>query len=154
MVGRQLALAGRAVDEHVLEPLGQRPADQHQVDPHAPVVVEVAGPVVPVGEETVLLVAEAEGVLQAPVEEVRLDRDAHRGSHRIVPDHYGGRLRCTYTTQLGAEAAGSVRLAEGELKVGFPLVGGRVERAIVSGLAERARLEAELLDRWLDGRAG
>ena len=88
------------------------------------------------------------------VEEVSLDRGAHRANHRIVPDHYAGRLRCTYATQLTSEAAGSVRVAEGDLKVGFPLVGGRVERAIVSGLSERGRLEAELLDRWLEGAAG
>ncbi len=88
------------------------------------------------------------------VEEVGLDRGAHRGSHRIVPDHYSGRLRCAFATELAPHSAGTIRVAGGELKVGFPLVGGRVERAIVSGLVERARLEAELLDRWLDAEGG
>ncbi len=87
------------------------------------------------------------------VEEVTLDRRTHRGQHRIVPDHYGDRLRCAYTTQLQPDAHhGAERLAEGELEVRFPLVGGKVERAIVSGLVERAELEAATLSRWLQER--
>lgn len=83
------------------------------------------------------------------VEHMTFDRRRHRGEHRIVPEHYGGRLRCTYTTQLLEAGAGTRRLTEGELRVRFPLVGGRVERAIVSGLVEHAELEAEVLSRWL-----
>ena len=84
------------------------------------------------------------------VEESSVDLRNHRGQHRIVPDHYGGRLRCSYTTELRAEASGTTtRVAEGEVEVRFPLVGGRVERAIVSGLARHAEAEAELLAAWL-----
>ena len=68
MIGRQLALAGVAVDEPPLHVLGQRLAHQHEVDAHAPVVVEVAGPVVPVREQLVGVgIEQPEGVLQAPV---------------------------------------------------------------------------------------
>ncbi len=84
------------------------------------------------------------------VEELTLDRRTHHGQHRIVPDHYGNRLRCSYTTQLRPESDhGAERLAEGVLEVRFPLVGAKVERAIVSGLVERAELEAVTLARWL-----
>ena len=87
------------------------------------------------------------------VDESTLDRRAHRGQHRIVPDHYGDRLRCTFTTQLSADTAGGTeRVAEGELRVRFPLVGGKVERAVVSGLMERAELEAAVVARWLRER--
>jgi hypothetical protein len=43
-------------------------------------------------------------------------------------------------------------VAEGDLRVRFPLVGGRVERAIVSGLEEHAELEAQVMTRWLRDR--
>ncbi len=83
------------------------------------------------------------------VEHTTFDRRSHRGDHRIVPDHYGDRLRCSYTTQLGVDGRFTSRVTEGDLRVRFPLVGGRVERAIVSGLVEHAELEAEVLGRWL-----
>ena len=40
-------------------------------------------------------------------------------------------------------------MAQGDLRVSFPLVGGKVERAIVSGLREHADLEAAALRDWL-----
>ena len=84
------------------------------------------------------------------VEESTLDRHAHRSEHRIVPDHYRERLRCAFATQLQASGqAGAERVAEGELRVRFPLVGGKVERAIVSGLVRHAEREADVLTRWL-----
>ena len=83
------------------------------------------------------------------VEETTYDRRTHRGAHRIVPDHYAGRLRASYTTALEADGGGTRRRTEGELTVRFPLVGGRVERAIVAGLTEHAALEADALDDWL-----
>lgn len=83
------------------------------------------------------------------VEHTTFDRRSHRGEHRIEPDHYGDRLRCSYTTQLSGHGRFTSRVTEGELRVRFPLVSGRVERAIVSGLVEHAELEAEVLGRWL-----
>lgn len=77
------------------------------------------------------------------------DLVAHRSEHRIVPDHYRSRLTCEYVTRLAAEGDGTRRVAEGELRVHMPLVGGRVERAIVSGLAEHAAREQRALDEWL-----
>lgn len=86
------------------------------------------------------------------VEETAYDRSAHRGEHRIVPDHYANRLAGSYTSQL-EPAAGSgertVRTIEGEVRVRFPLVGGKVEKAIVGGLTDHAGLEADVLSRWL-----
>ena len=87
------------------------------------------------------------------VEECTLDRRTRRGEHRIVPDHHGARLRCAFTTQLlDDEHGGCERLAQGDLRVRFPLVGRKVERAIVSGLADHAELEAAVLTRWLQER--
>lgn len=77
------------------------------------------------------------------------DLDTHRSTHHIVPDHYGSRLTCTYETVLVADGDHTRRLVSGELHVHMPLVGRRVERAIVSGLAERAAREEDALAAWL-----
>lgn len=87
------------------------------------------------------------------VDEGVLDRRTHRSEHRIRPDHYQGRLTCTYETALRQEGDTVVRIVEGELRVHFPFVGGRVERAIVSGIEDHARHEEAALQDWLAERA-
>lgn len=75
------------------------------------------------------------------VEESVLDRTSHVTTWHIVPDHYATRLTCQGTFRLEASGPNTRRLTEAEIKVHFPLVGGRVERAIVSGLQEHAVAE-------------
>jgi uncharacterized protein DUF2505 len=79
------------------------------------------------------------------------DRSTHRTEHRIVPDHYRDRLACSFLTELrpDGDGGGTKRVAEGDLSVRFPLVGGRVERAIVSGMEDHARHEQAALEEWL-----
>jgi hypothetical protein len=86
------------------------------------------------------------------VEDSTLDRRTHRTTFRIVPDHYRDRLTCQGTFTLQPDGEGSRRLADGDLRVRFPLVGGKVERAIVSGLEEHAAIEAEMMAAWLQER--
>jgi hypothetical protein len=72
---------------------------------------------------------------------------------RLLPDHYADRFKAS--GRYGFEADGptvTVRRAEGDLKVKAPLVGGAVERAIVSGLRERLADEVPVLERYLAGR--
>ncbi len=89
------------------------------------------------------------------VDESTTDLATHRSDHRVVPDHYGGRLRSTYVTELRDDGAGgTVRVTEGEVGVRFPVVAGTVERAIVSELRRYAEAEAELVESWLDERHG
>ena len=90
------------------------------------------------------------------VEEVVFDLTAHTAPFRILPENYADRLRCQGTYRFEADGPGeSRRLAEGELTVRYPLVGGAVERAIASGLADHAREQEVLVAQWLDGqRAG
>lgn len=84
------------------------------------------------------------------VEESTLDRSTHVTTWRIVPDHYGGMIRCAGTFRLEpAGGAGTRRIAEADIKVNVPFVGGKVERAIVSGLEEHAALEERAMDGWL-----
>lgn len=84
------------------------------------------------------------------VDEAEYDLAAHSSEHEIVPDHYGSRLQASYSNRLEPDGDGRTRrVAEGTVKVRMPLVGGRVERAIVSGLEEHAAAEAALLERWV-----
>ena len=71
----------------------------------------------------------------------------YSGRHTIVPDHYADRLTAAYDDVLTPDGpSATLRVLRGELKVRVPLVGGRVERAIVSGLREYAAAEAGLLN--------
>ena len=83
------------------------------------------------------------------VEESTVDRSTHRTTFRILPDHYAERLRAAGTFTLGPDGPGSRRVAEGDVVVRFPLVGSKVERAIVSGLEEHAAAEAAAVGDWL-----
>ena len=84
------------------------------------------------------------------VDDARYDLTSHTSRHRILPDNYADRLQATYDVALEPLGDSTRRLVTGELTVHVPLVGGRVERAIVDGLEEHANAEAELLGRWIE----
>jgi hypothetical protein len=83
------------------------------------------------------------------VEESVLDRTTHVTGWKIVPDHYGSRLSCHGEFRLSERDGTTTRLTDAEIKVHFPLVGGRVERAIVSGLEEHAAAEVGAVHAYL-----
>jgi hypothetical protein len=69
---------------------------------------------------------------------------------RMDADHYGDRFRCTGSYRVEAHGDGTRRACDGELTVKMPIVGRRVESAIVSGLQEHLEAEVPFLERWLD----
>jgi Protein of unknown function (DUF2505) len=74
---------------------------------------------------------------------------------RLVPDHYGDMLRSSGRYRFEEQGELTRKVAEGDLSVRVPIVGGSVERAIVSGLREHFREETGVVERFLaDGRAG
>lgn len=80
------------------------------------------------------------------VEESTLDRTTHVTTWRIVPDHYGNLIRSSGTFRLEGDGEGRTRrITEAEMKVSVPLLGGRVEQAIVSGLRAHAEGEAQVV---------
>ena len=83
------------------------------------------------------------------VEDSTSDRRTHRTTFRILPDHYADRLTASGTITLEPDGSGARRVAEGDIRVRFPLVGGRVEKAIVSGMEEHAQAEAGAIADWL-----
>ena len=86
------------------------------------------------------------------IDDATYDLTSHTSRHRIVPDNYADRLKAAYDVTLEALGDSTRRLVTGELTVHVPLVGGRVERAIVDGLEEHANAEAELLGAWIAER--
>ena len=88
------------------------------------------------------------------VEDAVVDRSTHRTTFRILPDHYANRLKCSGTFVLSDVPGGVRRVLDGDLRVSFPLVGGKVERAIVSGLREHAAVEADALRGWMAQQGG
>ena len=83
------------------------------------------------------------------VEELVFDLMAGTATTRLVPDHYPDRLTCQGRYRFETAGTGSIRRLEGDLKVRAPLVGGRVERALVEGLQRHAEGEQDLIVRRL-----
>lgn len=76
-----------------------------------------------------------------------------RASVRFDPDNYADRISCSgaYTFAPDpTDARRTVRRIEGEFKVKVFLVGGQVEKAMVSGLHEHYDEEQPIIERWLD----
>ncbi len=85
------------------------------------------------------------------VERSVCDLVAHRTECEIRPDNYGGLLAGRYDAVIVAVGDGARRTLTGDLKVKMPLVGGKVERAIVGGLEENAAAQTTLLESFLAG---
>jgi hypothetical protein len=89
------------------------------------------------------------------VEDSTTDRTTHRSSFRILPDNYANLLHCEGTFSLTSDGGDtSHRVAEGDLKVNVPLVGGKVERAILTGLEEHAAAEVDVVNSWGESPRG
>jgi hypothetical protein len=83
------------------------------------------------------------------VERSICDLVSHRTECEIRPDNYGGMLNGRYSSLVVASGEGARRTLTGELKVKVPLVGGKVERAIVGGLEENAAAQIALIETFL-----
>jgi hypothetical protein len=87
------------------------------------------------------------------VEHSTHDLAAHTVRYRLVPDHYADRLQSSGSCSIEPQSDGSVRTVTGRLKVRAVVVGGAVERAIVSGLREHLAAEVAVVERFVDGSA-
>jgi hypothetical protein len=87
------------------------------------------------------------------VEHSTHDLAAHTVRYRLVPDHYADRLQSSGSCSIEPQSDGSVRTVTGRLKVRALVVGGAVERAIVSGLREHLAAEVAVVERFVDGSA-
>lgn len=83
------------------------------------------------------------------IEDSTSDLAAHTASYRIDPDNYANLLEGAYDATITKTERGARRVATGHLKVHVPLVGGKVEKAIVEGLQENSDAQAELITAWI-----
>ena len=83
------------------------------------------------------------------IEDSTSDVAVHTASYRIDPDNYANLLEGAYDATITATMTGARRVATGQVKVRVPLVGGKVEKAIVDGLKENSDAQAELLTAWI-----
>jgi hypothetical protein len=86
------------------------------------------------------------------VEASECDLAAHRTSCVIQPDNYANLLQGRYEATTAPDGSGTTRTITGQLKVKVPLLGGKVEKAIVGGLAENADAQASLLTSYIASR--
>ena len=69
----------------------------------------------------------------------------------LLPDHYPDRLQCAGTFRFVPRPdGGTTRRVQGDLRVKVMVVGGQVERALVSGLEEFQEAETAAVDAWID----
>jgi hypothetical protein len=80
------------------------------------------------------------------------DLERQTVTYRLVPDHYPDRLQSSGTCTIVADGDGAVRTVRGRLRVRALVVGGAVERAIVSGLREYLEAEAGAVTRFVSAR--
>lgn len=76
------------------------------------------------------------------VEHTTYDLAALVATTELHPDHYASKLQASATARFVATGDGAQRILAGDLRVRVLLVGGQVERAIVSGLTEHMDEEA------------
>jgi hypothetical protein len=86
------------------------------------------------------------------LQESTFDLAAGIATFRFVPDNYADRFSASGGTRTVPSGDGATRTLTGEVKVRAPLVGGRVEKAIVEGLEEYLLAEAALVDAFIAGR--
>jgi hypothetical protein len=79
------------------------------------------------------------------VEDSTCDLAKHSTTCVIRPDNYANLLEGRYEATIAPSGSGSVRTVTGRIKVHVPLLGGKVEKAIVSGLTENASAQTSLL---------
>ncbi len=82
------------------------------------------------------------------VERSRHDLASNVVDFELQPDHYADRLSCRGGYRLVAardDPGATIRTAEGDVKVRARLVGGQVEKALVSGLEEHLEAESAIV---------
>jgi hypothetical protein len=84
------------------------------------------------------------------VEDAEHDLDTHRVTFRMIADHYADRFKASGTYRFDAAGdAATTRNCTGDIEIRMPLVGRRVENAIISGLREHLDAEVDLVQRWI-----
>jgi hypothetical protein len=81
------------------------------------------------------------------VQDSRFDLSSGTQSIEIRPDNYADRFAASAEATTTSAGSGATRQVTGEVRIRIPLVGGKVERAIVEGLVEHLDEEAKAIAR-------
>ena len=95
-------------------------------------------------------IAELPGAVTAVIDPERLtwvehtifDIAAATSTTTLLPDHYADKLKASINCRFTEDGEGATRSVAGDLEVHMFLVGGQVEKAIVSGLSEHLAEES------------
>jgi len=108
--------------------------------------------------------AELSSVVRAVVDPKKLswvEVSTHRLAAREVtfsmdPDNYADRFQSagSYRFDTSGDGTSTVRRARGDVSIRMPLVGRRVEQAIVSGLQDHLAGEVPYIERWVAEHGG
>lgn len=85
------------------------------------------------------------------VEESTWDLSAATAGVRFLPDQGASLMRADASVEVVADGDDAVRRVRGELKVRIPLLGGKVERAVVGNIGEHLEEEADAVATRLEG---
>jgi hypothetical protein len=89
------------------------------------------------------------------VDDAHHDLAHRRVEFRMIPDHYTDRFSCSGTYRFVADGdEATLRICSGELHVRMPLVGHRVEKAILSGLREHLEAESSVVEQFIADTPG
>jgi hypothetical protein len=83
------------------------------------------------------------------IEDSTCDLTNHHTRCVIRPDNYANLLAGSYEATIEPSGSGCVRTVTGRVKVRVPLLGGKVEKAIVGGLSENALAQTSLIAEFL-----
>lgn len=87
------------------------------------------------------------------VQEQRWRMDTRTMKWVVIPDVLPERVRCKGDFTVGARARGECeRVITGELSIGVPLLGGRMEQKAVEDLRASYELTAQVLGEWVRRR--
>jgi hypothetical protein len=85
------------------------------------------------------------------VEETTWDLTSRTATVRFLPEQAAGLMRASASAGLLGDGGETTREVKGELKVRIPLVGGKVEHAIVDGIGGHLEEEADAVADRLGG---
>jgi hypothetical protein len=83
------------------------------------------------------------------IEDSTCDLSSYLTTCVIRPDNYVNLLEGSYEASITVSDAGCIRTVTGKIKVRVPLLGGKVEKAIVGGLTENSNAQTVLLTEFL-----
>jgi hypothetical protein len=83
------------------------------------------------------------------IEDSTVDLAAHHTTCVIRPDNYDNLLQGSYEATIAPAGSGCVRTVTGKIKVKIPLLGSKVEKAIIGGLSENSDAQTELIAAFL-----